>query len=217
MKQEIRMKMHIAAGRKIARHVVESLVRSHGSSLVESLESRRLMATLTTLATFNITNGALPFAGLNADAGGNLYGTTAYGGANGAGAIVRGGGIVGGRAGAVLIEAEVGRGGVGEQLGAAAAGPQSIDGPVAGESEDPRKGGAAAGLEGAGLLPDGDKRVVNDILGLGGVTQNPKGGGVKRAGKSVVEFGKRGPITGGHAVKQPGVGQVPIVGVLGET
>ena len=36
--------------------------------------------TLTTLATFNDTNGADPLAGLIADASGNLYGTTDYGG-----------------------------------------------------------------------------------------------------------------------------------------
>jgi uncharacterized repeat protein (TIGR03803 family) len=35
---------------------------------------------LTTLATFNGTNGGTPYAGLIADASGNLYGTTAFGG-----------------------------------------------------------------------------------------------------------------------------------------
>jgi uncharacterized repeat protein (TIGR03803 family) len=38
--------------------------------------------TLTTLASFNTTNGAAPYAGVIADASGNLYGTTGYGGAN---------------------------------------------------------------------------------------------------------------------------------------
>jgi uncharacterized repeat protein (TIGR03803 family) len=42
--------------------------------------------TVTTLATFNGTNGAQPFGGL-VDAGGNFFGTTAAGGASGAGTI----------------------------------------------------------------------------------------------------------------------------------
>jgi uncharacterized repeat protein (TIGR03803 family) len=42
---------------------------------------------LSTLATFNGTNGAFPIAGLIADASGNLYGTTDQGGANSAGTV----------------------------------------------------------------------------------------------------------------------------------
>ena len=42
---------------------------------------------LTTLPTFNATNGANPEAGLTADAAGSLYGTTANGGANGDGTV----------------------------------------------------------------------------------------------------------------------------------
>ena len=42
---------------------------------------------LTTLATFNGTNGSFPRAGLIADGRGNLYGTTSSGGANGAGTV----------------------------------------------------------------------------------------------------------------------------------
>ena len=41
----------------------------------------------TTLVNFNGVNGGSPSAGLIADAGGNLYGTTASGGANGAGTV----------------------------------------------------------------------------------------------------------------------------------
>lgn len=44
---------------------------------------------ITVLATFNTTDGATPFAGLIADASGNLYGTTQAGGANGFGSIFR--------------------------------------------------------------------------------------------------------------------------------
>lgn len=44
---------------------------------------------LTTLVTFDATNGANPYAGLVADAGGNLYGTTAAGGANGDGTVFK--------------------------------------------------------------------------------------------------------------------------------
>ena len=42
-------------------------------------------AVLTTLATFDSTNGATPIAGLTTDAAGNLYGTTSAGGASGGG------------------------------------------------------------------------------------------------------------------------------------
>jgi uncharacterized repeat protein (TIGR03803 family) len=42
---------------------------------------------LSTLATFNSANGAEPIAGLIADAVGNLFGTTEYGGANGDGTL----------------------------------------------------------------------------------------------------------------------------------
>ena len=50
---------------------------------------------LTTLVTFNITNGAVPFGGLIADAAGDLFGTTDGGGANSHGTVfelVNGGG-----------------------------------------------------------------------------------------------------------------------------
>jgi uncharacterized repeat protein (TIGR03803 family) len=52
---------------------------------------------VTTLATFNGSNGANPCAGLIADAEGNLYGTTYYGGASGYGTVFKvpaGGGAV---------------------------------------------------------------------------------------------------------------------------
>ncbi len=44
-------------------------------------------STPTTLATFNNTNGETPVAGLFADAAGDLFGTTYYGGANGDGTV----------------------------------------------------------------------------------------------------------------------------------
>jgi uncharacterized repeat protein (TIGR03803 family) len=46
-------------------------------------------ATLTTLRSFDGTNGASPFAGLTADAAGNLYGSTQQGGPDGQGTIYR--------------------------------------------------------------------------------------------------------------------------------
>ena len=53
------------------------------------LEDRQLLTgyTLTTLASFNGTNGDAPYAGLVMDGQGNLYGTTDYGGASGHGAV----------------------------------------------------------------------------------------------------------------------------------
>ncbi len=53
------------------------------------LEDRQLLSgyTLTTLASFNGTNGDAPYAGLVMDGQGNLYGTTRYGGADGIGAV----------------------------------------------------------------------------------------------------------------------------------
>ena len=44
---------------------------------------------LSTLATFNDTNGANPYGGLIADANGNLYGTTLRGGANDNGTAIQ--------------------------------------------------------------------------------------------------------------------------------
>src|SRR6266404_4223628 len=44
-------------------------------------------STPTVLVSFNRTNGALPLAGLIADANGNLFGTTVSGGANGHGTV----------------------------------------------------------------------------------------------------------------------------------
>jgi len=43
--------------------------------------------TMTTLASFNWDNGSSPYAGLTMDGSGNLYGTTAGGGANGEGTV----------------------------------------------------------------------------------------------------------------------------------
>src|SRR5665213_2508297 len=46
-------------------------------------------STIKTIATFNGTNGANPWAGVTLDASGNLYGTTYFGGANGDGTVFR--------------------------------------------------------------------------------------------------------------------------------
>jgi hypothetical protein len=46
-----------------------------------------MTAVLTTLASFDSTNGASPFGGLVADASGNLFGTTYYGGTYGEGTV----------------------------------------------------------------------------------------------------------------------------------
>jgi uncharacterized repeat protein (TIGR03803 family) len=55
--------------------------------------------TATTLVSFNGTDGEYPFAGLIADANGNLFGTTAYGGAYGYGTVFEIGKTAGGYAG----------------------------------------------------------------------------------------------------------------------
>lgn len=44
---------------------------------------------LTTLVSFDGTNGSMPYAGLITDAVGNLYGTTCYGGTNGVGTVFK--------------------------------------------------------------------------------------------------------------------------------
>src|SRR4051794_14824418 len=56
---------------------------------VECLEPRLAPAgyNLTTLATFDKTNGAYPAAGLTVGYGGRLFGTTEYGGAHGHGTV----------------------------------------------------------------------------------------------------------------------------------
>jgi len=58
----------------------------HNPSLVESLETRRMLATLTTLATFPFSNGSFPSSGLVLS-GNTLYGTTSDGGAINAGTV----------------------------------------------------------------------------------------------------------------------------------
>lgn len=46
-------------------------------------------STMTTLASFNGTNGSVPFAGLTIDSAGNLFGTTLEGGANAKGTVFK--------------------------------------------------------------------------------------------------------------------------------
>ena len=50
-------------------------------------ELRKERTTITTLASFNGSNGASPAAGVTLDSAGNLYGTASYGGANGFGTV----------------------------------------------------------------------------------------------------------------------------------
>ena len=104
---------------------------------------------------------------------------------------------------------------VGGAAGVAAAGAEAVDGAIAGEGERPGEGGAAGGLERGGFFPDGDEGVVDDVLRLGGVVQNAEGGGVERAGETVVEFGEGGAVTGGDKSEQACVGRVAGVGLVG--
>src|SRR5262245_15584885 len=54
---------------------------------IELLEDRVVPANLTPLASFDGSNGAYPYGGLIQDNSGNLFGTTAYGGASGVGSV----------------------------------------------------------------------------------------------------------------------------------
>jgi uncharacterized repeat protein (TIGR03803 family) len=58
-----------------------------GSSSGTIFELAKGSSTITTLASFNDSDGAYPFAGLIMDASGNLYGTTRYGGLAGDGTV----------------------------------------------------------------------------------------------------------------------------------
>ena len=60
---------------------------AHGDGTVFELVNNGGSYTLTTLVSFNGTNGENPYAGLIADAAGDLFGTTLYGGANGDGTV----------------------------------------------------------------------------------------------------------------------------------
>jgi uncharacterized repeat protein (TIGR03803 family) len=56
--------------------------------LIEPLEQRQLLsATLTTLASFSIPNGANPYGGVVEDSSGNFFGTTQNGGSSGDGTV----------------------------------------------------------------------------------------------------------------------------------
>jgi uncharacterized repeat protein (TIGR03803 family) len=58
------------------------------TAAIEMMESRQLLsATLSTLLSFNNTNGGLPQGNLIADSAGNLYGTTYFGGSSGDGTV----------------------------------------------------------------------------------------------------------------------------------
>ncbi|MGA8756166.1 MAG: choice-of-anchor tandem repeat GloVer-containing protein [Stellaceae bacterium] len=57
------------------------------ATVISPLQSRAATPTLTTLATFNFTDGSQPAAGVIADANGNLFGTTVTGGANDYGTV----------------------------------------------------------------------------------------------------------------------------------
>jgi hypothetical protein len=56
-------------------------------------------------------------------------------------------------------------------------------------------------LEIGGFVPEGHENIVKDVLGLGGVVEDTKGGGKERAGEAVVEFAERGLVTGGDALE----------------
>ena len=140
-----------------------------------------------------------------------LGGQAGDGRADGGGVFAEGEGV--GRIGwAGFIVAEIGREGFAEQLRPAPAHADAVDGAVAGEGDGPGEGGAAAGLELAGLFPKGDKHVLHDVLGLLGVVQDAQGGGVKRTGETIIKRGKGIAIAAGNALQQLGVPRVAILG-----
>src|SRR5208337_3215913 len=60
---------------------------SGDGAVFEIAKTGRSYATPTTLASFNVSDGTYPVAGLIADAAGNLFGTTETGGAFGDGTV----------------------------------------------------------------------------------------------------------------------------------
>jgi uncharacterized repeat protein (TIGR03803 family) len=60
-----------------------------GATAASGVWNRASAQTLTTLYSFNGTDGALPIPALISDGNGNLYGTTQYGGANGNGSVFK--------------------------------------------------------------------------------------------------------------------------------
>jgi uncharacterized repeat protein (TIGR03803 family) len=67
--------------------VVSSFVAVLGLAILAGTPGQSQTASLTTLVNFNEANGGLPYAGLIADAKGNLFGTTWEGGKNFAGTV----------------------------------------------------------------------------------------------------------------------------------
>jgi uncharacterized repeat protein (TIGR03803 family) len=71
----------------VASRALRSLFAASVLAVFVAAPDQSLAADLTTLVSFDYANGKFPFAGLIADANGNLFGTTAFGGAYGNGTV----------------------------------------------------------------------------------------------------------------------------------
>ncbi len=80
-----------------------------------------------------------------------------------------------------------------------------VDDRVAGHGEEPRRSGAALGMEAAGGAPDGRERVLCRVLGPPVVSEQPQREAEHRSGKASIELLERDPIAPGDPDDQVGV------------
>jgi hypothetical protein len=109
---------------------------------------------------------------------------------------------IGGGASAGLPVTQIGGRGVGEDFRAAATLAHAIDRAVARHGHGPAERTPAVRGKLHRALPQGQKDIVNDVLGFSGVPEDSERGGEQRPGKTVVESGERRAIPLGGALDQ---------------